>query len=650
MLTLDQLKQELDGDQFAAVTAPLGNMLCVANAGSGKTRVLTYRIAHLIAEGEPEDSFLMLTFTVKAAREMMDRIKGLLGKNNISITGGTFHSIANTFIKKFYKELGYDKKTSILDATDSKDLMGLAREHYCAFANIPTRGFPTATEINSAYSLCRNTGLDFTAYMNGKEESNRRKSLAENLTDIQIDAVLGIVKEYEQRKRDLDKVDFDDLLLGFDKLLDAPRVQKYVRDHYPNVFVDEYQDINVVQDSIIRKLTKETQRLTAVGDDAQCIYGFRGSEVPFIRSFVNSFPGAAIYPIRNNYRSSDKIVDLALAVINESKESSQKEMIATKSSNVVPTYRKFQSEKEQADYIVSKVREEHEKGAPYDEMAVLVRMNRLPRPIEVALTNARIPVSMDCGVPFYSRTHIRTVVNFMKVLENPKDELAFWNLVGTTDGVGPKTAQKLFNQFEKKDFDLAMLSSLSVPKKSSPSFITLSNALLSARKFLDQSSASGEAGGSSQMQKLLDHIMKEWCKDWMRKEYKTDNLKGRKGDISTLREALADYDSMDDFLDNIALAGNEAEKGPEGKVRITTIHRAKGLEWDVVFLPYLADDILPYSFQQDALEEERRLCYVAITRGRKQVYMSYPQFIPSIRNFSGYPSTLLSGDAREFFR
>ena len=150
MLTLDQLKQELDGDQFVAVTAPLGNMLCVANAGSGKTRVLTYRIAHLIAEGEPEDSFLMLTFTVKAAREMMDRIKGLLGKNNISITGGTFHSIANTFIKKFYKELGYDKKPSILDATDSKDLMGLAREHYCAFANIPTRGFPTATEINSA--------------------------------------------------------------------------------------------------------------------------------------------------------------------------------------------------------------------------------------------------------------------------------------------------------------------------------------------------------------------------------------------------------------------------------------------------------------------------------------------------------------------
>ena len=165
MLDLKKLREELDEDQYAAVTAPLGNMLCIANAGSGKTRVLTYRIAYLIAKGEPEESFLMLTFTCKAAREMMERIQGLLGKNKSKITGGTFHSIANIFVKRFYKDLGFNRKPTILDDLDSKDLMGLSREYYCAFNNLKVRDLPSAADIASKYSFCRNTGQDFAKYL-----------------------------------------------------------------------------------------------------------------------------------------------------------------------------------------------------------------------------------------------------------------------------------------------------------------------------------------------------------------------------------------------------------------------------------------------------------------------------------------------------
>lgn len=648
MLDLEKLREELDDDQYAAVTAPLGNMLCIANAGSGKTRVLTYRIAYLIAKGEPEESFLMLTFTCKAAREMMERIQDLLGKSKSSITGGTFHSVANIFVKRFHKDLGFARKPTILDDRDSKDLMGLAREYYCAFSNISAKDLPKAADIASRYSLCRNTGKDFAVSLkekpmkcSGKDEDDSRNASPK--------AILGVVQEYEKRKKALDKVDFDDLLIYFDQALDLPVVQKYVQKKYPNVFVDEYQDINVVQASIIRKLTQNTHRLTAVGDDAQCIYGFRGSDVSFIRSFDTSFPDAHIYPIRNNYRSSDKIVDLALAVINESPESSDKEMIPTKHSKVIPSYKFFISEKEQADYIVSEVKKAHARGIPYEEMAILVRMNRLPRPIEVALTSAKIPVSMDCGIPFFNRDHIRTIVNFMKVLINPRDELAFWSLVSTTDGVGPKTAQKIFKQFEERCFCLSFLSMLKVPKRSAASFVSLANALLKAQAFLNRENPEKDEK-NSEMQQLLDVIMKEWAEDWMYVKYGGDgSLRNREADIKTLRAALGDYEMVDDFLENVSLAGNDAGRGPQGKVRITTIHRAKGLEWDIVFLPYLGDKILPYTFDKEVLEEERRLCYVAITRGRQEVKMSFVQFIPSMKNYYGEPSMFMLRNASNFY-
>lgn len=648
MLDLKKLREELDEDQYAAVTAPLGNMLCIANAGSGKTRVLTYRIAYLIAKGEPEESFLMLTFTCKAAREMMERIQGLLGKNKSKITGGTFHSIANIFVKRFYKDLGFNRKPTILDDLDSKDLMGLSREYYCAFNNLKVRDLPSAADIASKYSFCRNTGQDFAKYLRENPMKCSGKD-GETTQYASPKAILGVVQEYEKRKKDLVKVDFDDLLLYFDQSLDIPRVQKYVCGKYPNVFVDEYQDINVVQASIIQKLTRDTNRLTAVGDDAQCIYGFRGSDVSFIRSFDTSFPNAHIYPIRNNYRSSDKIVDLALAVINENKDGSHKEMTPTKRSKAVPSYAFFVTEKEQADYIVSAVKKAHAKGIPYDEIAILVRLNRLPKSIELALTSARIPVSMDCGIPFFTRDHIRTIVNFMKVLINPRDELAFWNLVGTTDGVGPKTAQKIFKQFEAKDFDLAFLSKVSIPRRSSATFITLTNALLAAQAFLNRENPE-KTEGTSELQKLLDVIMKEWAEEWMLRKYTDGSLRSRETDIKTLRAALSDYEMVEDFLENVSLAGNDAGKGPKGKVRITTIHRSKGLEWDVVFLPYLSDNILPLSSEDGVFEEERRLCYVAITRGRQEVNMSFVQFIHSMPNYYGEPSIFLLNEAQHFYK
>ncbi|MDE7244898.1 MAG: ATP-dependent helicase [Oscillospiraceae bacterium] len=652
MLDIETLKKELDSDQFTAVTAPLGNMLCIANAGSGKTRVLTYRIAYLISQGEPESSFLMLTFTVKAANEMMLRIQKLLGKSVLQITGGTFHSVAIKFVKKFANLLGYHKKIKTLDAQDSAGLMTLARMYYCAFHDIAANTVPPQSALSSAYSYCRNTNQNVRDYIL-EQKNNGAQFYTNSSNDVwaNVEAVEGIIQEYESRKKAQNALDFDDMLHAFDKLLDFPAVQDYIHSNLPNVFVDEYQDINAVQDSIIRKLNDKVNRLTAVGDDAQCIYGFRGSEVKFIQDFKNAYPNASICPIRNNYRSTDGIVDLALAVINENSSGSHKEMNATQTSKRIPYFKGCLSEKEQADYITQQVKDAHARGIPYDEMAVLCRTRRLPHPIEVSLTNAKIPVCMECGIPFYERAHVRPVLNFLKFLDNHQDEVAFWKLAEMTAGIGPKKARDMFKQFEAHNFDIQTLSAIKISKKSSGSFRLLIETILQGDKILHSYDPSSPPAASKQslLQILANLFCDQWLYCWMKNEFEKGDLKNRRADIKTLLDALSEFNDIDDFLETVALADDKTEISSKGKVKITTIHRAKGLEWDKVFVPYLNDQLLPFysvsGLTEKQLEEERRLCYVAVTRARKELDLSSVAKLDNKPYFKGNLSTFMIGAA-----
>lgn len=609
MLTLEELKTKLDSDQLAAVTAPKGNILCVANAGSGKTRVLTHRIAWQIGQGEPEDSFLMLTFTVKAAKEMRERICKLLGKKDIEIMSGTFHSVAWRFIIRFYGLLGLPKGLTILDDTDSSDLFGLCREYVCAYCDGDRKKMPTSGSIAGTYSFCRNTGQTVRDY----------NSETHVFEDCYMGMVEDVIEEYEKRKEKNKVVDFDDLLILFDRLLDVPQFKTFVHAQYQNIFVDEFQDINVVQSSIITKLNDGVNHLTAVGDDAQCIYCWRGSDISFIRQFPQTYPNVTVYPIRNNYRSSSPIVDMALSVINESPdyEKQPKVMLPTIPGKVKPQYKEykgFYAERDMVDAIVKDVQRAHDNGTPWEEIAILFRMNRLPKLLEAKLEAAHIPVSMECGYPFYSRAHIRPILNYLRFMLNPANELAFWSLMGLVEGIGKKTAQGMFEAFTGYKCDIDMLGELATPKKSSTEFRNLVSAI---QVGYNRASHPDTTKKTSLPQQLLELFYQWFLKAHMEKEYgdkETDQeLKTRLHDFQIIYDAMANL-SVADFLANIALT-TERDKNDRSAVRLLTSHKAKGLEWDHVIIPYVNDQVFPVSY--DIMEEERRLFYVSVTRARK---------------------------------
>ncbi len=615
---IEKLLSALDDDQRAAVTAPLSNILCIANAGSGKTRVLVHRIAYWILMGQPEDSFMMLTFTNKAANEMMDRTKALLDKETVKILGGTFHSVAVKLLRKYGGAIGIRQKFQILDSTDAAGLMGVCREKLCADYKLSRKDFPPKEELARFYSYCRNCCIS-------PEEHNERTLM---FTDDDLRLIFDeLIPSYEARKEAMGALDFDDLLVYFNRLLDHPGILRLIHTSYPNVFVDEYQDINALQNQIIHKLAQEVNHLTVVGDEAQCIYGFRGSEVAFIQAFKDDYGDAGVFPIRNNYRSVDGVVDLALSVINRSPdyEEHKKVMIATSTSPVKPKLVCVNDDFRQNDYIYNEIIRARSAGIHYGEMAILFRTGFLARGVEADLVSRGIPVTITCGISFYERLHVRAVLDFLKFLDNPTNEIAFWNLFETIDGIGPKTAQKMFQAFGKEGCDFEELYKLKVPAKANNGM----NAMLSAIK-------TGRAQPAISDQ--IDVFMCKYYRDAIMRIFPED-FKKRLEDLKILRRTVEHFDSLEDFLENIALSSAE-ESGLGDKVLITTVHKAKGLEWDKVFLPYMNDGIFPH-YKCEEVEEERRLLYVAITRARKELSMIEVSFSSRLPDSCMGPSPFL---------
>lgn len=600
----ETLLSQLDDDQRAAVTAPLSNILCVANAGSGKTRVLTYRIAYWIMEGVPQDSFLMLTFTNKAAAEMMERIRKLINSEEIYLTGGTFHSIACRLLRKWGPVVDVDSNFIILSEKDAADLMGVCREKFCAAHEFARDEFAAhKVNIMALYSYARNCCLSLA------EANTIRNMVPDELLEL---VEQELIPDYEECKRKRKGLDFDDLLVKFNELLDAPQASRWFHSHFPHVFVDEYQDINQLQDNIIHKLVKGVNRLTAVGDEAQCIYGFRGSNVEFIRNFTTDYPDAAVYSIRNNYRSLESVVDLALQVINDGEygRAHPKEMFATHTGPQVPQVNYYQEDLDQAFGIAKEIMSLHRDGTPYNEMAVLVRANRLGKDLEVGLTKSGIPVRMECGIRFFDRAHIRIAMYFLRTLYNPHDDLAFWALMDTVYGVGPQTIKKIFAAFEGHNFEFAQLYGMTVKKNAQADFSNLARTLVRAEKHTN-------------MVEQIDIFLEMRGKNYLMRKFK--DWKKRLADFDILKQTLADFDSIQEFLNEAAL-DEKRTNAPDGKdaVTITTVHRSKGLEWDTVFLPYMNEGTFPSInvSEKEDFDEERRLLYVAVTRARRDLFIS----------------------------
>ena len=631
--------REVNAQQLAAVTAPPGPALVIAGAGSGKTRTLTYRVAYLLEQGVPADRILLLTFTNKAAREMMRRVVDLLGEERPDLWGGTFHSIGNRILRLYAEKLGYGKDFSILDQEDARHLISTC----IAEAKIDTKAvrFPKAEVLGSIFSL----------------STNKRMPVAEVVSQ-QFDYFLQLLPQIEQlqaayaeRKRLTGAMDFDDLLLLWLRLMEEHEdVREFLQRRFQFTLVDEYQDTNQLQGDLIDLLAARTRNIMAVGDDAQSIYGWRGANFENILQFPTRYPGAEIYKIETNYRSTPEILTLANAVIRGNTRQFAKELAPAKATGPKPVLVACQDARQQATFVAQRALELREEGRSLENMAVLYRSHFHALELQLELTHRNIPFSITSGVRFFEQAHIKDVTAHLKFVVNPRDELSFKRIVQLLPGIGAKGAEKLWREFGTvhasprpeplstggagpADSDLAAVEgkvliaaslqgiSARVPKKAKIPWAQLPATLAQVEAAAPDASAG----------RLMNMVVEAGYEDYLKANY--ENYPSRLEDLEQLAVFSEQFESLQEFLTQLALLTNiEAEESDPGdrdteRLRLSTIHQAKGLEFDVVFVIMLCDGMFPSARSLDTdegVEEERRLMYVSVTRARDELYLSYP--------------------------
>lgn len=625
LAVIESLLKDLDDDQKKAVTGPLVDSLCIANAGSGKTRVLTYRVAYLIANGIPENNIMLLTFTNKAASEMIKRVQKLLNKEQLEVMAGTFHHVAGLFLRKYAPVLGFQNNFTIMTPEDCKDLLAVCRQNFLAVHEDLKQNFPSKSILYDFYTKSVNLNKHI-ALINASDYNFPVKVEK---------AVLDIIHDYMEKKQEQQCMDFDDLLVYFYTLLNHfPNIRKKISSQYPYILVDEYQDINWLQHEIVELLNRDNHHLMAVGDDSQTIYSFRGSKIDYIHKFEQNHPGCRVYTIHYNYRSQKNIVDLAVDSINHNYQKYPKRMTAYHLGIKKPLVLESRHELLQAQYIAEAIKRYQAEGIPYKEMAVLVRANFLTKTFEMAFQRYNIPYKVLAGISFFDRQHIRDMVAFLKFYQNPSDEMAFGRIASLFDGVGAKSAHKFYHVLKDKQFVLEDITEYDIP------FRPTSKAYKGIRTLLELLS---EAFAKNTVEGKLRTLYDMFYHNYMKYHY--DDYFNRQKDVEMLIESSLAYADLDEFLTDVVLEKSQKEQDDENKdcVIITTIHKAKGLEWDCVFLPYVNQDIFPSKKSVIAreVEEERRLFYVGVTRAKKYLLIGY--VLNSVLfNKGGHPSLFVT--------
>jgi len=612
--------RELNPQQLAAVTAPPGPALVIAGAGSGKTRTLTYRVAFLLEQGIPADRILLLTFTNKAAREMMRRVADLLGQELPSLWGGTFHSIGNRILRQHAELVGYQRDFTIMDREDAKDLIDACVGE--AAIDVKATRFPKGEVLGDIFSMALNTHKSIPKILS--EQYEYFAALAPQIADVE--------QRYAVRKRATNAMDFDDLLSLWLKLLQE---HAEVREHYQRrfqfVLVDEYQDTNKLQGDLIDLLAGRHHNVMVVGDDAQSIYAWRGANFQNILKFSERHPKAPTFKIETNYRSTPEILDVANAAIAANIHQFSKRLAPARKSGTKPALVVCGDASEQAAFVAQRVLELREEGANPNQMAVLYRSHFHALELQLELTRRNIPFSITSGIRFFEQAHVKDVAAYLKLVSNPRDELSFKRLVQLLPGIGRKGADKLWKVFESKvqsprpkvaPLAAALQQCLSsVPKKA-----PLAWAQFTAT--ISQLEAEPVRGKTA---KMIQLILEAGYEDYLQATYA--NYRNRLEDLEQLGTFARQFESLEDFLTQLALLTNvEAEddqpaENDHEKIRLSTIHQAKGLEFDVVFIIMLCEGLFPSARSMENLEgeeEERRLFYVAITRARNELYLSYP--------------------------
>ena len=641
--TLD-LDGDLNAQQRAVVLGPPGPLLVIAGAGSGKTRTLTYRAAHLLEGGLAPDRLLLCTFTNRAAREMIKRVESLLDVDLKRLWAGTFHHVANLALRRYAEQVGLQPNYAILDSEDARDLMAacLAEEGKA----LRRKRFPAAPLLLHVFSravdaqipLDRAVHLHAVRFLDLTEEIER------------------VINRYVQQKLKLGLVDYDDLLLFFKILLtEHPTQAAELTERFEHVLVDEYQDTSFLQGEVIDACASRHGNLTVVGDDAQSIYSFRGADFRNIIDFPRRYPEAKVFKLETNYRSSPEILSLANASIQKNTRQFPKVLRPVCPSAMEPAHVPLRDVYLQAAFVAQRVLElNQEEDIPLDQMAVLYRAHSHSLELQVELTRRGIPYSVRSGLRFFEQRHIKDVTAYLRLSHNIGDALAWQRVLRMWRGVGARTVEHVLSAVQHSEGQTApgVLTSgdliKAVHRKAAPQLARLGRVL---DKILQAQS----------VPLMIEAVMEGHYRSYAQAAF--PNAETRLEDLQQLADYTSQYASLERFLSELALVAGIAAEGiapgemPEEKMTLSTVHQAKGLEWRVVFVLWLSEGRFPHAIAirtRDEEEEERRLFHVTVTRAREQLYLCSPRFDEGgngprkLLRLSRFLSEVASGDCSPY--
>jgi len=621
---------ELNNEQLIAVTTTDVPLLVIAGAGSGKTRVITYKVCYLIENGINPNSILLLTFTKKAAQEMLDRVNKLL-KNKIggNVLGGTFHSFANYILRSYSNVIGIKNNFTIIDTTDSADIFSLLKYELKINKKIDGKPFPTKNELQEITTKARNLETPITKVI----EEFFYKYI--NYTD----EIITLYNYYETYKKTYNLLDYDDLIIILrDNLRDNAGFLKAVQKDIEYVLVDEYQDTNTIQRDIADLIASKNEKITVVGDDAQSIYTFRGADYENILRFPQFHPNCGVVKLERNYRSNQSILDFINCIISNAQIGYKKNLYTNIQSSQKPIFKKIANEREEAKFIVDKILEIKGDILNYNDFAILTRAASHSNVIQAELMSRDIPFDVIGGIKFAERAHVKDIIAFLRIIINHIDAISWHRILQLIDGIGDVRATEIITSINKQNGII--------------NFSEFKN-----RKYYDELNKLENMyntiinNNNIKIDEIFNLIY-DFYIPLFKKNYR--DYDEREQDLEVLKIIAINYESIEKFLDDFTLEPPkykfhdgvipDPSKNIKDTIKVSTIHSSKGLEWHTVFIPHAIDGLFPSSkslSNLEDLEEERRVFYVACSRAKENLFITIPVDMESYVGYLNKPSRFL---------
>ena len=599
--------EELNEPQYLAVTTTDGPVLVIAGAGSGKTRTLVYRVAHLIEKGVAPESILLLTFTRKASQEMLWRAGRLLNDTCNRVVGGTFHGIANMLLRRYGSEIGFGSTFTIIDRADAEGIVNLLKSSLGLGKK--DKRFPSKRAIINMISGSINKSIDLEDLV-----YEQYAHLSDHLEDI-----LQLQKHYGEFKLDHGLMDYDDLLVNWKRLLEESlTVRNIISEKFSHIMVDEYQDTNLIQADIIRLAAHTHDNVMVVGDDSQSIYSFRGADFYNIMRFPKVFEKTRVIKLEENYRSTQPILSLTNDIIRNAEEKYTKTLFTSIKGDILPKLFVGRDEREEARFIVKTIKKLHHQGIDIENIAVLFRSGFHSYKLEMELSAENIDFEKRGGLRLTESAHMKDVLAFLRILINPQDNLSWNRILLQLDKVGPKTAQKITSFIGSATDPFTALERYPAGKTWKGSFVKLVNLFSELRS------------GSQEPSALYERVQNYYQPIFS--QLYADDYPKRQKDLDQLSSIMKGYEELQQFIDDTTLDPPETTARGENSTKqlvLSTIHSSKGLEFDAVFIIGVADGRFPHASAGvgEQWEEERRLLYVATTRAKEYLYLTYPRLL-----------------------